>query len=168
MEETIEEDKEQVYPEEFGNDVPDEVDYIDVSGGLNDKPPVEEKETDFPVKTPPKKRKFASMFKVSFSNFFNKPATIKYPFEKPLVADTFRGKQALDLSLCVGCGLCSKDCPSQAIEMIEVNKKKRPIFHLDRCIFCYLCEENCPKHAIVRTKDFEMATLNKASLVFAP
>jgi ferredoxin len=167
MQETLEERKEPVYPEEFRNDVSYEGEYIDVGEAVSDKP-FEEKEIDFPLKTPPKKRKFSSMFKVAFKNLFNKPATTKYPFEKPIVSDTFKGKQALDLSLCVGCGLCSKDCPSQAIELLEVNGKKRPIFHLDRCIFCYLCADNCPKHAIIRTGDFEMATLNKASLVFAP
>ena len=102
------------------------------------------------------------------SHIFKKPATREYPFEKFAPAEGFRGKQAFDISLCVGCGLCSRDCPSRAIEMIEVNGKKRPKFLLDRCIFCYQCAESCTRHAIKSTDFFELATTDKSSLVIRP
>jgi formate hydrogenlyase subunit 6/NADH:ubiquinone oxidoreductase subunit I len=108
------------------------------------------------------------MFKNALKNFFKKPATAKYPCEKPVAAVGFRGEQALNLDLCVGCGLCSRECPSQAIEMVEVNGKKHPMFLLDRCIFCYHCADVCPKKAITRTGTFDMAALNKSSLTLDP
>jgi hydrogenase-4 component H len=108
------------------------------------------------------------MFKEAVKNTLKKPATAKYPCEECIVAEGFRGEQALDLDLCVGCGLCSRECPSQAIEMVEENGKKHPVFLLDRCIFCYHCADVCPKQAIKRTDTFDMATLDKSSLTLKP
>jgi formate hydrogenlyase subunit 6/NADH:ubiquinone oxidoreductase subunit I len=101
-------------------------------------------------------------------NLIKKPATEKYPAEKAKVAEGFRGEPALNYDLCIGCGLCSKECPSQAIVMVEADGKKHPEFLLDRCIFCYHCAEVCPKHAIVRTDAFNLASLEKSSLTVEP
>ncbi len=109
-----------------------------------------------------------SIFREAFSYLFKKPATREYPFEKFVPAEGFRGKQSFDLSLCIGCGLCSRDCPSGAIQMVEVDGKNRPMFLLDRCIFCYQCEASCTRHAIKSTNFFEMATMDKSSLVIRP
>lgn len=104
----------------------------------------------------------------AFNQLFKKPATGKYPFVKCVPAEGFRGKQVFDINLCISCGLCSKDCPAKAIEMVNVEGKKRPLFLLDRCIFCYQCAESCPKNAIKSTEFFELATTDKASLVIRP
>src|SRR4030042_4308409 len=114
------------------------------------------------------KNRVSPMIKELLSNLFAKPATSKYPFVKAEVAEGFRGKQVFDISLCVSCGLCSRDCPAKAIEMVEVEGKKRPLFLLDRCIFCYQCAESCPRNAIKSTTFFELATTDKSSLVIQP
>lgn len=52
---------------------------------------------------------------------------------------------------CVGCGLCAKKCPLQAIEM----KEKKPVWVKDQCTMCLGCLHRCPKFAIeygTRTK----------------
>jgi ech hydrogenase subunit F len=108
------------------------------------------------------------MVKEVLSHLFKKPATSKYPFVKCEVPDGFRGKQVFDISLCISCGLCSRDCPAKAIEMVEVNGKKRPLFHLDQCIFCYQCAEGCPRNAIKSSAVFELATTCKSSLILRP
>lgn len=108
------------------------------------------------------------MYRRVLSSIFKKPATGKYPFTKCVPAEGFRGKQVFDISLCVSCGLCSRDCPANAIEMVEFEDKKRPIFFLDRCIFCYQCAESCPRNAIKVTDFFELATTDKSSLVLKP
>ncbi|WP_310603245.1 EFR1 family ferrodoxin [Anaerosporobacter sp.] len=45
---------------------------------------------------------------------------------------------------CVGCGLCAKKCPVQAVEM----KGKKPVWVKDKCVMCLGCLHRCPKFAI--------------------
>jgi formate hydrogenlyase subunit 6/NADH:ubiquinone oxidoreductase subunit I len=115
-----------------------------------------------------KKSSVSPMVKALLSQLFRKPATCQYPFVKAEVPEGFRGKQVYDINLCISCGLCSRDCPASAIEMVEINGKRRPLFHLDQCIFCYQCAESCPRNAIQSTKIFELATTDKSSLVIKP
>ncbi len=114
------------------------------------------------------KKRLSPMYTRVLSSLFKKPATGKYPFVKCVPAEGFRGKQVYDINLCIACGLCSRDCPAKAIEMVEVEGKKRPMFLLDRCIFCYQCAESCPRNAIKATDFFELAAINKSDLVIRP
>ncbi len=114
------------------------------------------------------KTSIVPMFKRAISYVFAKPATTDYPVEKPQLPDNFRGQMLFDTKLCVGCGLCSRDCPARAIEMVTVNQKKHPQFNLGKCIFCYNCADGCPKKAIKNSTYFEMATLDKSDLTIKP
>jgi ferredoxin len=49
--------------------------------------------------------------------------------------------------LCVGCGLCVKNCPNQAIYL--VNRKAKII--QQKCQQCGVCLNVCPKQAIAET-----------------
>ena len=113
--------------------------------------------------------KISPIFKKVMTFVFVKPATAGYPFQKPELHDNFRGQMLLDASLCIGCGVCSRDCPGGAIEMVEFyNGKKRPQFRLDKCIFCYQCAESCPKKAIKNSTIYELASCDKTSLTLKP
>jgi len=112
--------------------------------------------------------KLSPILKEVLVHLFKKPATRKYPEEKPRVPAGFRGRQAFNINLCISCGLCARDCPAKAIEIVEVDGKLRPLFHLDRCIFCYQCAESCPRNAIKSSEIFELASTCKSDLVVKP
>ncbi len=116
----------------------------------------------------PKKLRFPTFAKKAIKQSFGKAATAKYPFVKPQLADNFRGQPAFDSSSCIGCGLCSRDCPAKAIEMVMVDGKKRPQLNLSKCVFCYQCAESCPKKAIKTTCIYELATTDKSTLTKTP
>ncbi len=110
------------------------------------------------------------MVKEVLSQIFKSPATQKYPFVKPQMPEGFRGRQILNIDECISCGLCSRDCPAAAIEMVDVEgyEKKKPLFLLDKCVFCYQCQESCAKKAITPSDFFEMASILKSDLVVKP
>lgn len=55
---------------------------------------------------------------------------------------------------CIGCSMCSRLCPNQAIEGVIKQK-----FNIDenKCIKCGVCASKCPKKAII----VEKALVNK-------
>lgn len=106
--------------------------------------------------------------KEAFSNLFKKRATDKYPEAPASVAEGFRGKQILDLKNCISCTLCARECPANAIEMVMVEGKKRPLIHLDKCVFCYVCADVCPRKVFQTSKVFDLAATDKNTLVIKP
>jgi formate hydrogenlyase subunit 6/NADH:ubiquinone oxidoreductase subunit I len=115
-----------------------------------------------------KKLRIPEVTKKAVEQIFAKPAAPKYPFAKPQLADNFRGQPVFDFSLCIGCGLCSRDCPAKAIEMVLVEGKQHPQINLSKCVFCYQCAETCPKKAIKNSSVYELTTTDKSSLVKPP
>ena len=45
---------------------------------------------------------------------------------------------------CIGCGMCQKLCPVQAIEI----KDGKPVWVKEQCALCFGCLHHCPKFAI--------------------
>jgi NADH-quinone oxidoreductase subunit I len=79
----------------------------------------------------------------------------EYP-ELPLeVAPRYRGFHRFDLTSCIACDRCARDCPVNCIyigkERVEGRKGFRVtgfVIDYTKCMFCAMCTENCPADCI--------------------
>ncbi len=119
-------------------------------------------------------RKVGEAFGEMLRNAFRRPVTKRYPFGAPVVAERFRGKLDIDPVKCTGCRVCEIVCPAHVISMVSIGTRKvgdheidiqRPIFDLYDCISCGQCVDDCRFEALTLTKNFELATEDKESLV---
>lgn len=106
-----------------------------------------------------------SMFSDILKSFFKKPFTEKYPFVKKDAPENLRGKLVWNPEKCSGCMLCIKDCPSDAIELLtvdKVNKKFVMRYNMDKCTFCAQCVLNCRFNCIEMSEEqWELASTRK-------
>ena len=104
---------------------------------------------------------------------------VQYPEERVDYPDAFRGMPVLvqlenGQPKCVACGLCEFACPTDCISIVPGELESSRIerypeaFDIDmsRCMFCGLCEEACPEEAIVMSREVELATYDRASMLY--
>ncbi|MFB0501926.1 MAG: 4Fe-4S binding protein [Candidatus Bathyarchaeia archaeon] len=90
-------------------------------------------------------------------SLMKKPITLRFPYERARPVERMRGKVAWKIEKCIGCTLCAKICPSEAIELIGEGRNAEIRYHIGRCLFCGECVDICPTKAIETTKEFELA-----------
>jgi formate hydrogenlyase subunit 6/NADH:ubiquinone oxidoreductase subunit I len=109
--------------------------------------------------------KIGAMLGDIFSSLFKKPITEQYPFERREAPPHFRGKLVWDPNKCTGCGLCMKDCPSDAIEVITIDRANKRFvmrYNIDRCTYCAQCVQNCRFDCLEMSHDqWELASTTK-------
>lgn len=102
-------------------------------------------------------------------HLFKKPATIIDPNDGPGIHNRYRGKIIYDSTNCIDCKLCVRDCPANAIEVInegtKEEKKMKIIYNVGHCIFCTQCVDTCPKKCITFGQDVMLSCLNKEDLI---
>ncbi len=122
---------------------------------------------------------------ITFSHFFKKRATVKYPEKTRPFSPVFRGLHVLNRDeegreRCTACGLCAVACPAEAITMEAAERlpeeenlyreeKYAAKYEINmlRCIFCGLCEDACPKDAIYLSETFAPANYSRRSFIYA-
>ncbi|MDD5495976.1 MAG: 4Fe-4S binding protein [Candidatus Omnitrophica bacterium] len=105
------------------------------------------------------------MIKEVLETIFKKPVTTMYPFRKAHMPDKFRGKIKFYPERCIGCKLCMRDCPSNAITIRKVGEHQfEAEIDLGKCIYCAQCVDTCPKKALESTPEFELAVLDRSKL----
>lgn len=121
---------------------------------------------------------------LTMKHFFRKKVTFNYPNQKRHQSVRFRGIHRLQrhedgLERCVGCGLCSVVCPSNAIYLeaaentpdnrVSHGERYASLYQIDmlRCIFCGFCEEACPEDAVVLGPNWEAASTNRNDFIYA-
>jgi Ni,Fe-hydrogenase III small subunit/ferredoxin len=101
------------------------------------------------------------MFDVVRERWKQKNRTISFPKGAPALPDRFRGRPAVDPSLCSGnCRLCIDACPMDAIRRDE----NEILLDLGRCLFCGECSRICPTRAIAHTGEYRMAVRKRGDL----
>jgi len=115
----------------------------------------------------------------TWKNLFKEPFTVsKYDvFESPReAADNYRGFHVNDWEKCVGCGTCGEICPTNAIEMFEIesleqdvgHEPERPSFDYGRCSFCGLCVDICTSDSLNMSKEYVHISTDYNSMKFIP
>lgn len=115
---------------------------------------------------------------ITFKNMLTKPVTFQYPEEKRTMPERYRGRHFLNrdengLERCVGCSLCSINCPVGCIHVVsaentETNRVSQgeryaAVYEINllRCIYCGYCEEACPVDAVVLREHYELADYDR-------
>jgi len=67
----------------------------------------------------------------------------------------FRGRVVVDLKKCISCGMCERNCPTDAIKLKKVKgyEKKKAVCKHTACIHCGECEYVCPVKAITMSSE---------------
>jgi len=122
-------------------------------------------------------------FATTFKALFGRKLTEQYPEVKHPVMPRYRGRHRLHrhpngLEKCVGCSLCAAACPADCIRVvaaentdeirISAGERYARIYEINmsRCIFCGYCEMACPFDAITLGNDWELADLNRDSMIY--
>lgn len=90
-------------------------------------------------------------------SLIKKPITLRFPYERAQPVERMRGEINWKIEKCIGCTLCAKVCPSEAVEIIGKGQNAEIRYHIGRCLFCGECVDICPTKAIQTTKKFELA-----------
>jgi len=75
------------------------------------------------------------------------------------VEKRFRGRPALNRDKCIGCKLCIRVCPANAINYLAETKKVA--IHNDRCCFCAQCTEICPPKCLTMSDVYMISSYNR-------
>lgn len=104
----------------------------------------------------------------AMKHLFKESATTQYIASRNKDDKYLRGKLMYDKDTCIGCRMCSRDCPSGAISVVNIGTKEEKVFEatldLSRCIFCCQCVDSCPKNCLSFTPETELAAFDRKSL----
>lgn len=96
----------------------------------------------------------------------------EYP-ELPLkVAPRYRGFHRFDLTTCIACERCARDCPVDCIYIDKQRVEGRKGFKLNafvidytKCMFCAICTESCPVDCIFMGSTHDLSCYSRDGCV---
>ncbi|MGC6455873.1 MAG: NuoI/complex I 23 kDa subunit family protein [Coraliomargaritaceae bacterium] len=126
----------------------------------------------------------AAGLKTTLGNMVQKPVTLEYPDERPVIPESYRGVPTLvkdpnGREKCVSCQLCEFVCPPKAIRITpgEIDAESEPErahvekapkefdINMLRCIYCGYCQEVCPEEAIFLQDIFSVSGYSREEMV---
>jgi formate hydrogenlyase subunit 6/NADH:ubiquinone oxidoreductase subunit I len=87
------------------------------------------------------------ILKMIAGNMIDDKATVRLPGSVPTPA-LFRGAVTLNPEKCIGCGMCSYVCVSNAVTGSDQGKAYAWAYEPGRCTFCARCVDRCPGRAL--------------------
>jgi NADH-quinone oxidoreductase subunit I len=92
----------------------------------------------------------------------------EYPELPVPVSDRYRGFHRFDLTSCIACERCARDCPVDCIyigkERVEGKKGFRVtgfVVDYTKCLFCAMCTENCPVDCIFMGSTHDLSSYSR-------
>ena len=105
------------------------------------------------------------MFKILQKTIRTGIVTTAYPSKRARISDYFRGRPSFDFEKWQDARPAADECPTGAISYRDAGGSRRVTVDYGLCVFCGLCAEASPDQAVKITKEFELATANRGSLV---
>jgi NADH-quinone oxidoreductase subunit I len=97
---------------------------------------------------------------------FRQRETIRYPQGELELPQTYRGAVVVDISKCVGCGRCARDCPCGSLIVTRLpDGGVRVVQDYSTCAECGQCELVCPRDAIHLAPRFREAGVDRDDMV---
>ncbi len=110
---------------------------------------------------------------VTFDHMKRRPITVRYPYEKLIPSERFRGRIHFEFDKCISCEVCVRVCPINLPVVDweynnEIKKKELKSYSIDFgvCIFCGNCVEYCPTNCLSMTEEYDLSTFDRHELNF--
>ena len=84
--------------------------------------------------------------KTVLKSMFKKPITLQYPVVAKEWPEGMRGSVVIEDDKCILCGICSRKCPADAINVDR--KEGKWEIHRMQCVQCGECVAECPKNCL--------------------
>ncbi|MEN6451299.1 MAG: 4Fe-4S binding protein [Thermoguttaceae bacterium] len=92
----------------------------------------------------------------------------EYPELPLVVAPRYRGFHRYDLTSCIACERCARDCPVQCISISKERATGRKGFQVNsyvidygKCLLCGICTENCPVDCILMGSSYDLSCYSR-------
>jgi NADH-quinone oxidoreductase subunit I len=92
----------------------------------------------------------------------------EYPELPAKIYPRFRGFHRYDLTSCIACERCVRDCPASCIELGKQRVEGRKGFQVTnytidygKCMFCGICTESCPADCIFMGSSYDLSCYSR-------
>jgi NADH-quinone oxidoreductase subunit I len=96
----------------------------------------------------------------------------EYPELPLVVSPRFRGFHRYDLTSCIACERCARDCPPGCIYIGKERKPPRKGFQITsftvdytKCLLCGICTESCPVDCIFLGSSYDLSCFSRDGCV---
>ena len=105
------------------------------------------------------------MFKILQKAVATGSATVAYPYAPAVISEHFRGRPEFDLAAWTDARPAADACPTGAISIREREGFRRVTIDYGLCVFCGQCADVSRDGAVRVTREFELATGDRRSLI---